>query len=223
MQPVPSGTVTHVGLIGDVHGAEAALRLALRFLKEQPALDALLCTGDLPVRKGPETEPTIRCCRILADEGVLTVRGNHDRWHVEAKQELYPDDVLAFLAGLPPTRRFETARGPVLLCHGLGDDDMNGIYRGGGTGRDAWLNQVGHQKLMSLVHHYPYRLIVNGHTHLHMAEQHSDALLVNAGTLLVDKEPPTITVVDFAEGRVRFFQLDTENATVTLVQESLLP
>lgn len=216
MQPVASGTVERVGLIGDVHGAEAALRLALEFLQRQPLLDAVLCTGDLPLRQGPATGPTIACCRILAEAGVLTVRGNHDRWHVEGKQELYPADVVAFLSALPPTRRFETPRGPMLLCHGIGDDDMSGIYRDGGTGRDVWLNQMGLQKLSFVVRNYLFRLIVNGHTHLHMVEQHERALILNAGTLLTDKEPPTVSVIDFAEGQIEFYEINTERGSVTL-------
>jgi putative phosphoesterase len=224
MTPVDSGTVERVGLIGDVHGAEPALRQALGFLAMQPGLDAILCTGDLPVRQGKETEPTITCCRILAEAGVLTVRGNHDRWHVEGQRALYPDDAFDFLASLPPSRRFETPRGPVLLCHGIGDDDMSGVYQGaGGESRDRWLHQMGLQKLEFVVRHYLFRLILNGHTHLHMAEQHGKAFLVNAGTLLADKEPPTVSVVDFAEGWVRFYGLDLTAQATTLQSEMRLP
>ena len=162
MIPVPSGTVNRVGLIGDVHGAEEALRQALAFL--------------------------------------------------------------AFLSSLPPSRSFQTPRGLVLLCHAVGDDDMSGVYRNaGGDSRDRWLHLAGLQKLESLVRHYPYRLIVSGHTHRYMAEQHGEAFLINAGTLLSDKEPPTVSVIDFAAGEVRFFGLDVAAQTVAVKNTCALP
>jgi putative phosphoesterase len=224
MIPVPSGTIKRVGLIGDVHGADEALRQALAFLATQPDLDAILCTGDLPLRQGNNTEPTARCCQMLAEAGVITVRGNHDRWHVDGRQDAYPADAFAFLAALPPSRSFQTPHGLVLLCHGVGDDDMNGVYRNaGGESRDRWLHLAGLQKLEVLVRHYPYRLIISGHTHLFLAEQHGEAFLINGGTLLADKEPPTVSVIDFEAGWVRFYQLELATATTRLVQESLLP
>jgi putative phosphoesterase len=224
VRPVDSVHVVRVGLIGDVHGAESALLLALSFLESQPGLDMILCTGDLPSREGTELDATVACCQILAAANAITIRGNHDRWHVESKLEYYPKDVAAFLSALPPSQRFVTPRGEVLLCHGIGNDDMHGIYRDTGrVGRDQWLHEIGLQKLSWFVQSTLYRLLLCGHTHLRLAEQHGEAFLINAGTLLADKETPTVSIIDFAAGWVRFYALDLIAGKVALIEEITLP
>lgn len=210
MTPLFSGSVRRFGLVGDVHGQATLLEQALAFLAAQPELDALLCTGDVPAKNEEGVTATVRCCQLLREAGVLTVRGNHDRWHtdVENLAALYPPEALAFLRSLPSSRSFETSRGPLLLCHGIGDDDMSGVYKNaGGASRDRWRHLAGLQKLEILVRHYPYRLILLGHTHLAMAESHAGAFLINGGTLLADKEPPTVSIVDLSEGGGRFAEL----------------
>jgi hypothetical protein len=67
------------------------------------------------------------------DNEVATVRGNHDRWALSATMRdapgaldvahLNPDE-LTFLAALPTTPSYPTQSGALLLCHGLGPDDM---------------------------------------------------------------------------------------------------
>jgi putative phosphoesterase len=224
MRPVDSVHVVRVGLIGDVHGAESALSLALSFLEAQSGLDAILCTGDLPSREGAALAATVACCQMLAAAKAVTIRGNHDRWHVESKLEYYPKDVAAFLSALPPSQRFVTPLGEVLLCHGIGDDDMNGIYRETGRAhRDQWLHEIGLQKLSWFVQSTSYRLLLCGHTHLRLAEQHGEAFLINAGTLLADKETPTVSIIDFAAGWVRFYALDLVAENVALIEEMALP
>jgi hypothetical protein len=62
---------------------------------------------------------------------LAVVRGNHDRWFVRGTSLGMPDDTRtlddshrAWLGSLPPSRRFDTPLGGLLLCHGIGDDDM---------------------------------------------------------------------------------------------------
>jgi len=78
--------LTRVGIIGDVHGQVGPLRTAVTFLRGL-SLDALVCTGDLPPKGYTQTVEsamlTNECALLLRDEGVLTVRGNHDRYFVE--------------------------------------------------------------------------------------------------------------------------------------------
>src|SRR5690348_4599860 len=117
-----------IGLIGDVHGEDERLETALaRF----DALGAatVLCTGDIPDGSGS----VARSCAILRERGVLTVRGNHERWFLGGVMRDLPDSTpletvplseREWLAALPAVREFSTPLGGLLLCHGLGSNDM---------------------------------------------------------------------------------------------------
>jgi predicted phosphodiesterase len=66
-----------IGIIGDVHGEDVRLENALRFLEAQT--ENVFCTGDVVDGAGDVN----RCCALLQEHGVVTVRGNHDRWLLE--------------------------------------------------------------------------------------------------------------------------------------------
>ena len=113
-----------IGLIGDVHAEHDFLATALDHLARE-RVDAIVCVGDLVDGRGDVD----RCVEQLVRHGVHTVRGNHDRWllgDVTKMQSLFELHVRTrdYLAALPKTRLYDTADGPLLLCHGLGDDDM---------------------------------------------------------------------------------------------------
>lgn len=203
-----------VGIIGDVHTEDAFLDATLRFLRSVPALDALLCTGDIVTGPG---DPT-RCCALLADADVLTVRGNHDRWFFTVGAfhdptdhfgEDVSDDARAFLAALPPTRAFDTPRGRLLLCHGLGDDDMAGVYPG-----DTGVALEANHRLHALVRREEFAIVVNGHTHRRMRKTIDGTLtILNAGTLRRDHGPGFL-VADLETGGVECYNLTERGAIV---------
>lgn len=216
--------ILRAGFIGDVHGQLKPLRAAIKFLQKQPDLDVLLCTGDLPERGDPLlTENSVECIRLLREAKVKTVRGNHDRWKLdilkdEAPRPIVPgwseDEGFEFLAALPPNIDLATPMGPAMLCHGIGRDDMNGLYRGG----EGWLHQAGLMKLDVFRNVYPQKLILNGHTHLRMVETFDDITVINAGALDgIKGDPPTVTLIDFEAAEVRFFDIAPEGE-VTLAE-----
>ncbi len=131
-----------VGAIGDIHAEDQILERVLRHLVSA-GVDAVLAVGDIVDGRGDAR----RCCQLLQAHQVATVRGNHDRWLLAGTNARLPDATLpslldaaarAFLDGLPATRSFETVRGPLLLCHGLGD---------GGAHRDV-INGHTHQRMV---------------------------------------------------------------------------
>ena len=105
------------GLIGDVHGENLALADVLDFLKSQN-LDAILCTGDVPAKRGRGN--TAACAKLLQEAGVLAIRGNHDRWAIENATDTRLIDLmdetefgkgpLTYLQALPNTHLWNTAR-----------------------------------------------------------------------------------------------------------------
>ena len=211
-----------VGVIGDVHTEDQALEAALRFLQGFGNLDAIFCTGDVVTGLGDAG----RCCALLAGAGVLTVRGNHDRWFFAAGYEQMlqttPSDEITgddrtFLASLPPTRSFLTPRGPLLLCHGLGADDMAGVYpHDHGYALDA------NHRLHALVGGSEYRFIINGHTHQRMVRTFDHLTIINAGTLRGDKQPCFLTA-DFEAGTVRYYDVSADDLTITEADTFSLP
>lgn len=181
-----------VGVIGDVHAEDALLEAALDRL-ERVGASAILCCGDLSDGQGDLD----RCCELLVQARVLTVRGNHDRWlvadtmrtlpHVQTRGELRPATI-AFLESLPPTRAFTCPLGRVLLCHGLGEDDMTSV-REDDEGYALDMNLA----LQDLLASPRVDVVVNGHTHQPLVRAFDGLTILNAGTLARRNAPGFVT------------------------------
>ena len=211
-----------VGIIGDVHGEDVALEAALHFLQFEGPFDALFCTGDLPAKQG--IGDMDRACQLLDDAGVLTIRGNHDRWMIESESvaDFFGGDdkvaslaTRAFLHSLPPFREFETPLGPLLLCHGIARDDMSGIYPGG---NDDEISRA----LESYGLPGKYRLMVNGHTHRRMVRPLTDFTIINAGSLRWE-ENPGFLIADFVAATVHLFDVTPFTYQITRAGSIGLP
>jgi putative phosphoesterase len=217
--------VTRIGIIGDIHGQVKALEAALHFFAETvPPLDVLLCTGDLP-EKGAvlsaDTAGTVStCARLLQANDVLTVRGNHDRHFLDNSadsllQDLFPEewaasaDALAFARTLPVTRTLETAMGPLLLCHGVGLRDTEGIYPGGAE--EQVVEALAAREIASPAVH----LLVMGHTHRWMYRTVAGIILLNPGTLLPEKPASGLAILDTGEKWVQFYAVEPATGTIT--------
>jgi predicted phosphodiesterase len=192
--------IRRVGLIGDLHAEDDALALVLRELRGM-GVDTLLQVGD--IADGPGDVE--RCVALLREHRVLSVRGNHDRWLLSNQQRelpyakplgVTPPDVVSFLSQLPAVREFRSPRGHVLLCHGLGTNDMVGIRP------DTERHDVSRiVELDRLIQERKYRFVMNGHTHRPMLRTFGPLSIVNAGTLLRDHER-AFTLVDFEQGEL---------------------
>ncbi len=191
------------GLIGDVHAEDRTLAAALEWLAEQ-GVDSILCTGDVVDGAGDVD----RCCRLLRDHGVVTVRGNHDAWilshtlrqlaDAHLLEELHPGS-RAFIAGLADTVELETPGGSLLLCHGLGEDNMWFLGRAEDdpNGVDTWT-------ALQAVRSWPHSFMVGGHTHHRMVRELGRLTVINPGTLKRDQEP-CVGIADFDAGSVQFY------------------
>ncbi|MFC3690134.1 metallophosphoesterase family protein [Aquipuribacter hungaricus] len=215
---------TVLGLVGDPHAEDELLEHALDLLAvHQP--DVLLCTGDVVDGRG-DVDRTVR---LLRDAGVVTVRGNHDRWLLEGeardlRHAHRADDLDAltrtWLEGLPAAVRLPLGvPGGLLLCHGLDDDDMNRL-RADDVGYSLEQNEVLLRLLEEVV---PPAVVVKGHTHrpgaarfglgtdawgLPVPRAGGDLLVVDAGTLTRD-HGPTCSVVDLRGGSLTRYDLLT--------------
>src|SRR5262245_44168108 len=125
-EPEREPNLRRVGVIGDIHCEDERLATALRHFALLN-VDCTVAVGDIVDGQGDAN----RACRLLVESGGLAVMGNHDRWFLEGRIRDLPratprsaldDFAHSWLKSLPKTRSFQTARGPLLLCHGMGED-----------------------------------------------------------------------------------------------------
>jgi len=196
--------LARAGLIGDVHAEDELLELALDYFEKQN-VEHVLCTGDVADGAGS----VVRCCTLLRQYSVQTVRGNHDRWLLTGTMRDLPDatdtniltaDATEYLTALAPTLTFSSPLGEVLLCHGLGMNDMARVEpEDSGYALDANLD------LQALLASRAYRFVVNGHTHHPMVRHFGHSTLINAGTLR-RRDTPGFLLLDFGQRQVEMLR-----------------
>lgn len=215
----PPSLVRRVGVIGDVHGEHTALSGALTYLSGLALpVDTILCTGDLV--DGHEGTCVDRCCELLQEHRVLTVRGNHDRWFFEREgarerlgmsHEPIGESSRALLANLPTTLRFATPLGELLLCHGLGENDLAELFP---ETDDTRVEEMLKDHLGEITEGPGVRFLINGHTHTKMVRRLGALTILNVGTLQWGYSPG-FAVADFEHGEVQFFEVDPDSGIVT--------
>ena len=190
------------GLLGDVHAEDVALAAALEHFA-RAGVDAVLSVGD--VVDGPGDLE--RCRALLERHRVACVAGNHERWFCDGslrslphahRAEAVSPATRAFFSALPKTRAFDTPRGRLLLCHGVGEDDMIRLLPD-----DAGYALKSNFALETVLAG-GYRFAVGGHTHRRMARRFGDFWFINPGTLARGYDP-SFALLDLRAGRVDFF------------------
>lgn len=207
-------SVSRVGLIGDVHTELARLEHVLERLSRMK-LDRILCTGD--VADGPNDARALEaCCALLAEYGVLTIGGNHDRWLQDGEMrdlagatdgEDVAPRALEFLSALPATRELDTPLGKALLCHGMGDDDMAAVQP-----FDHGHALESNEALQAILRERRYAYVISGHTHRAMVRELGSLTVINAGTLLRGQSP-CWSVVDFAKRHIQFYEIGDDGSS----------
>jgi putative phosphoesterase len=190
-------TLRRIGIIGDIHAEDVLLEAALNFFAGEN-LDAIFCVGDVVDGAGNAN----RCCELLRQFSVLTVRGNHDRWMLEntmrdlhdatVREELTSNN-LSFLRSLSSTRSLQTNAGNLLLCHGMGENDMQEIKP-----HDEGYALQFKDELQRLMCEKTVRFVVAGHTHQRMVRDFGGLIVINAGTLFRIRQP-CVATADFGE------------------------
>ena len=171
---------TRLGIISDLHADLGALQQALAHL-DHLGVGQVVCAGDV-VDGGDEPEEVIA---LLREQGIPTVRGNHDRWSLErcddgapehdgdARPLFLSDTAVGWLRGLPKVWRQTIEGVRVVVCHGSPMSDMDGIYPGKtGSELESWLAVA------------EADVLIAGHTHNPLVRHVSGGrLVVNPGAL----------------------------------------
>lgn len=177
-----------IGLIGDVHQEDLALGWALGLLQDE-GVDLVVCVGDIADGFGDLDA----CCELLESHGVVTVKGNHDRWFLAQQMRDLPQAAAAgaatpasreWLEQLPSTVSIETPGGLALVCHGMDSDDMVGVKP-----HDEGYALESNLPLQRLLASDEHRIVIAGHTHQPMLRRVGHLTLVNAGTLHREYQP----------------------------------
>lgn len=208
--------VRRIGAIGDIHCEDESLAAVLAFLSKAD-VDATLAVGDIIDGTGDAD----RCCAMLADHGVIAVRGNHERWLLTGEQRNIPNattelsaSARTYIESLPVTREFETPAGRLMLCHGIGEDDMAHL---GPETQGFALQEI--FSLPELLKRTDLKFTLGGHTHRRMVRRIAELTILNAGTLLRTHEP-CFMVADFEQRNVQFYDVQPD---ARIVSAQLLP
>jgi predicted phosphodiesterase len=193
------------GIIGDIHCEVVRLKRVIEHFRSLE-VDAVLAVGDIADGPGDLTE----ACSILQAAGALVVAGNHDRWLLAGEMRDVPDatrpeavtpEARRYLSALPKTRLLESPRGSVLLCHGLGDDDMASVRPD-----DDCEALRANAPFVKLLASRRARFVINGHSHRPMLRTIDGLTILNAGTLHPKHRPVCVTA-DFEQGEVQIYDI----------------
>lgn len=166
--------------IGDVHGNSLLLARAIEAARNSGA-ETIVCVGDV----AGHPENTDRCCDLLKSNNVVTVRGNHDRWFLEAARtepaiaSSVRATTLEYLASLPPIAHFGTLIGLGMVCHGVGKNDLGHFpvtFLESFLRRERRLGRVPRE----------CRMIIHGHSHRHEVRTCDDVTIISVGPLRDD-------------------------------------
>lgn len=202
--------IRRFGAIGDVHAEDTLLSAALDRLSRERC-DVVFAVGDIVDGRG-DVE---RCCHLLRERATV-VRGNHERWLLADEARTLPqahlrDDLspqtIEWLTSLPATRTLESSAGKLLLCHGVGEDDMVRLLPDDEP--PALADNTALQKVLGR----NYEVMVCGHTHKPMVRTLFGLLVVNAGTLH-HADNPGFVHVDLDAKIAQMFVIDPDDARV---------
>jgi len=170
--------LTRLAVITDIHADVHALRDALARIDEIHA-DQILCCGDL-IDYGLFPEETLT---LLRERRVTTIRGNHDRWAIQAGADASGWDLspasIAYLQALPSSWRARIDGTWIVLAHARPGSDLMGIAE-----------DAPERELAELLDEARGDVLIVGHTHVPFARRLRDGRVVaNAGALLRDPAP----------------------------------
>ena len=172
-----------VAVISDVHGNLLALEAVLADIALHAA-DAVVSLGDH--LSGP-FDPRGTADRFL-DLDIPCVRGNHDRFIVEGRENDWAVDVVAraaidarhraWLSGMPATQVFAS---DVFMCHGTPADD-NTLWLDS-IGRDGVINLLPREFVEAEALGFDFPVLLCGHSHVPRTVRLMDGrLVVNPGS-----------------------------------------
>lgn len=208
--------IRRLGIIGDVHEEAFYLEAAIKHLQVEN-VDTIYCTGDLVDGAYDHDKDSLdKCARLLQENNIVTVAGNHDRWLLNDISKIHElmalkKETRVFLANNFKTHQFTAYENDIaarqgMLCHAHGSDDMlflNDALNDAETDKERRELSGKFQRMIP----NDVNIVVAGHTHRSGVQFLGRLTIINAGTLKRDNDP-CFGIVDFPEKRVKFFKLE---------------
>lgn len=201
----PAQPIATLGVLGDIHAEDERLATAIDWL-ERSGVDRIVHVGDVCDGRGSLD----RTLSLLEAHRIVGIAGNHERWfmaremrHLRNAQpvEALTDAVAQTLRTWPPLLELSSVVGPLLICHGVGDDDETVLRP------DTLATLAGTPALDRLLSASRFRVVVAGHTHEPAVHVVGPLAWINAGTLKYD-DAPVVTRIDLRAMEVAFGALD---------------
>lgn len=196
-----------IGIIGDIHTQNIQLRMCIQYMRAENVHD-ILCTGDIADGPGDINA----CINTIREENIEIVLGNHDQWLMAEptrKATNYSnisqlsDYNKQWLKNVPKTAEFSTRIGNMLLCHGLGSNDMGSLKP-----TDCGYSLEYNKEFNEIVSHSTYKLVIAGHTHIKMVRTIAGITFINPGSLICTSE---FMIMKCAERMITKIQLKNRN------------
>lgn len=108
----------------------------------------------------------------------------------------YPASAIDWMEALPATREYKSPTGLLLVGHGTGEDDMDGLE----PHHEGYALEC-LDALWRIIRAGRHRWLVGGHTHQPMVRIIEGLTVINPGTLVLTQEPGFM-IVDFRRGEV---------------------
>ena len=187
-----------IGVVSDIHGNTEALTAALEAMDGE--VDELWCAGDTV----HEYRFSNEAVAMVREHAAAAILGNHDMvLHSEAgegarRRPGVDLDEVAWLATLPYRHEVTVAGRLVVMTHGSPWEPFGDYLR---PGNPRWRD----------AHDLEADVLVVGHTHEPMVEQHGSTLVVNPGSLgeprQRDDRRGTFAIVDVAAGAAEIHRI----------------
>jgi putative phosphoesterase len=193
-----------LGILGDVHCQDVKLVLAINYLRNNA--DAIVCVGDIVDGTGDCS----KCIDLLIENEILAVRGNHDAWLLAnemrslngaiRKEELSEKHII-YLSDLKAEVELSFARIKLLLCHGIGTNDMACIKPDDyGYGLEC------NEDLWKVIRKNRYQYMIGGHTHKEMVRKIEKLVIINPGSM-DNATGSNFGIFDFEDNEMRCFNV----------------
>lgn len=157
-----------IGILSDIHGDQHALDRVLDRLDNHHRVDYILCAGDL-VGRGPHPDTVVETIR---KRQIPTVRGNHDEWFIELR-----DENIKYLRGLPLEWRGTLEETSIYMCHGKPGNNLWGLYR----------DHISDTLLNMMLESLGADVLITGHTHVPLFVRVQRGCVINPGSMYTFK------------------------------------
>ena len=134
----------------------------------------------------------------MLDDRVRHIDHAHERAAISAASA-------TFIAALPTQVQLMTTGGPLLLCHGVLDNDLGKVWPG--SERMPPERSPG---LDRLIEQNQFRLLINGHMHYRIVLDFPGLTHINAGTL-APRHRPGVTLLDATANEICVYEFAAED------------